>query len=200
MFLFLPGFLTPPQAYDQLLAPLRAAGIDVVVPHLYSTIAGITGRYTAAQESDTVVAIVRQAEGREPTWIGGHSRGGQASWRAAEQLGSAIAGLIVIDPVDGSGPRAHSGPATDHPADIHVPTFIVGAGRGGRCAPAGVNHEAFAAALPTAEHVVLEEMGHADILSGAALRWGRRLCPGGGQPWRYREEVSDLMLGWLTTQ
>lgn len=198
--MFLPGFLTPPSAYSALLEPLRSAGVEVEVPHLYSPTAGITGRYTVAQEVAAVVSIVQghqSATGGQPIWIGGHSRGGQAAWRAAEELGASIAGLIVIDPVDGSGPRARTGSATDHRANIVVPTLIVGAGRGGKCAPAGVNHEAFAASLPTATHVVIEDMGHADILSGSALRWGRRLCRGGAQPERYRQEVSALMLEWL---
>lgn len=203
MLIFDHGFMSPPGAYSALLAPLRAAGVEVVTPNFYGPFAGLSGRYTVAEEALALAEIVQAlptastaGTPRSAPWLAGHSRGGQAAWRAAELLGTKIGGLILIDPVDGAGPRS-SAKATDHPASIGVPTLIIGAGRGGACAPAGLNHETFAAALPTATHVVIAEMGHADILSGAALRWGRVLCRGGNHPAQYRREVSDLMLEWL---
>lgn len=203
---FVHGFLAPPSAYTELLAPLRGAGIEVATPSFYGALAGLTGRYSATQEADDLAAMVRSMSaptGRDTAsdrpWLAGHSRGGQVAWRAAEILGSEIGGLIVIDPVDGAGPRATSttARATDHPASIRVPTLIIGAGRGGSCAPSGLNHEVFAAALPEAAHIVIDDMGHADMLSGRALAWGRRLCGGGSDPARCRRELSDLMLEWV---
>ena len=204
VLIFDHGFLSPPSSYAELLAPLRRAGIDVVTPRLYHPAAGLTGRYSVIDEAEDLAVLVRSLPSRHSTtgaakalpWLAGHSRGGQAVWRAAEILGAEIGGLIVIDPVDGAGPRSEA-TATDHPARIEVPTLIVGAGRGGSCAPAGLNHEQFAQAHPAATHVVIEEMGHADVLSGAALTWGRLLCKGGSQPQRYRRQVSDLMLEWV---
>lgn len=205
MLIFDHGFMSPPGAYTELLAPLRAAGIEVVTPKFYSPVAGITGRYTAVDEakdlSELVDALpttnVAGVHRTSPPWLAGHSRGGQAAWRAAEILGARIGGLVLIDPVDGAGPRSIGDRATDHPARIEVPTLIIGAGMGGACAPAGLNHEVFAAAHPAATHIVIEDMGHADIMSGRALRLGRLLCKGGSQPERYRRQVSDLLLEWL---
>lgn len=203
MLIFDHGFMAPPGAYAALLAPLRAAGIEVVTPRLYHPLAGLTGRYTVVDEARDLAEIVRTqpaaSAAQRPTsapWLAGHSRGGQAAWRAAEILGAQISGLILIDPVDGSGPRS-TAKATDHPAKIAVPTLIVGAGRGGACAPLGLNHEVFAAALPEATHVVITDMGHADILSGRAQTLGRMMCKGGSTPAAYRREVSELMLAWL---
>lgn len=204
MLIFDHGFLSPPGAYTALLAPLRAAGIEVVTPQLYHPLAGLSGRYSVVDEAHDLVEIVRalpatQTSGpkKSPPWLAGHSRGGQAAWRAAEILGAQISGLILIDPVDGTGPRS-AAKATEHPARIVVPTLIIGAGRGGACAPARLNHEVFAAAHPGATHVVIADMGHADILSGRALALGRRVCKGGSNPEQYRHEVSALMLEWLT--
>lgn len=208
VLIFDHGFMSPPNSYTALLDPLRRAGIEVVTPKFYGAAAGLTGRYTVLDEARALAELVHSLPARHRRgsdvsslpWLAGHSRGGQAVWRAAEMLGADIGGLIVIDPVDGSGPRSKSAKVTDHPAHIGVPTLIVGAGRGGSCAPTGLNHEMFAQAHPAAAHIVIEEMGHADILSGAALTWGRLLCRGGSQPQRYRRQVSDLMLEWLPRQ
>ena len=205
MLIFDHGFMSPPSSYAALLDPLRLSGIEVITPKFYSAAAGLTGRYTVLDEAEDLVALVRslpavqRGEPREHLpWLAGHSRGGQAAWRAAEALGPQIAGLIVVDPVDGAGPRSQAPRVTDHQGRIAVPTLIIGAGRGGSCAPADLNHETFARALPGAVHVVIADMGHADILSGPALRWGRLLCRGGDDPAAYRQEVSELTLEWLS--
>lgn len=202
VLIFAHGFMSPPAAYTALLAPLRAVGVEVVTPRLYSPLAGITGRYTVVDEARDLANIVRELPGGAPgrqrsaPWLAGHSRGGQAVWRAAEILGASIGGLILIDPVDGAGPRSPAR-ATDHPARIGVPTLIIGAGRGGACAPADLNHEVFAAAHTDATHVVIDDMGHADMLSGQALTLGRLLCKGSDEPAKCRREVSELMLQWV---
>ena len=105
-----------------------------------------------------------------------------------------LAGLILVDPVDGAGRRPSGPDACARPASFDLPTLIIGAGRGGSCAPTAVNHEVFAAAAPTASHVVVTQLGHADVLSGPALRVGRALCGGGPDPVAARLRVSALML------
>lgn len=213
MLLFLRGFATPTTAYDALLAPLRAAGIHVVTPRWYG-FDGYIGRYTAADEARDAWALIRQLD--QPIMVAGHSRGGQVAWRVAQlaaddewSRGSATSGaragdeaqapppllsaIALIDPVDGSGPRAHTDMATSSLARFDYPTLIIGAGIGGRCAPAGGNHNAFAAAAPQAEHLVMEDLGHADLLNGRARGLGRRLCGGGPDPDTARERISDLL-------
>jgi hypothetical protein len=213
MLMFLRGFATPTTAYDALLAPLRATGIDVVTPRWYG-FDGYIGRYTAADEARDTWALIRQLD--RPTMVAGHSRGGQVAWRVAQlaadherSSGGATNGakagdeaqapppllsaIVLIDPVDGSGPRAHTAMATSSPARFDYPTLIIGAGIGGRCAPAEGNHEVFAATTPQAEHLVIKDLGHADLLNGRARGLGRRLCGGGPDPDAARERISDLL-------
>jgi pimeloyl-ACP methyl ester carboxylesterase len=130
--------------------------------------------------------------------LAGHSRGGQAAWRAAQLLGGECAGLMLVDPVDGGGgPRPAERTSTAAPVALNCAALIIGAGLGGRCAPAAVNHECFAEACPTATHVVVPDMGHADVLTGRALRLGRLLCGGGSDPAAARRQVTDLMLEFM---
>ncbi|MCB0916579.1 MAG: alpha/beta fold hydrolase [Actinobacteria bacterium] len=197
MLLLLRGFATPATAYDVLVAPLRSAGVPVLVPEFYG-LNGYLGRYTAADEAADAITLLAQTD--SPVLVAGHSRGGQVAWRLAQSLatsGSAPAidlrGLVLIDPVDGAGPRATSRLATANDAAFTIPTLIIGAGIGGRCAPSGANHTAFARATPSADHIVIEQMGHADILSGTALAIGRRLCGGAPNPAVPRAEVTGLL-------
>jgi pimeloyl-ACP methyl ester carboxylesterase len=193
MLLFLPGFATPPRAYDALLAPVQDLGLEVTVPRLYG-LNGYLGRYTAADEARAAMALIA---GAPRVWLAGHSRGGQVAWRMASMVDpAALAGVMVIDPVDGSGPRS-AATATASPAMFTCPTLIVGGGLSGRCAPVPLNHEQFARAMPAAEHVVLADMGHADMLCGGPLRWGRRLCGGGADPAAERATVTALLVEFI---
>jgi pimeloyl-ACP methyl ester carboxylesterase len=195
--LFLRGFLTPARAYDGLLAPLRDRGVEVLTPEFYG-MGGLSGRYTAADEARDALTLLRD---RSPDSfaVAGHSRGGQVAWRlgnalTGSPLGSALTSITVIDPVDGSG-RAPTAPeAAAESAVFTCPTLIIGAGRGGRCAPTPVNHDAFARSAPAASHVVLADLGHADMLVGPARWFGRRLCGGGTDPDALCAQVSALLV------
>lgn len=109
-----------------------------------------------------------------------------------------LAGLILVDPVDGSGRRPAGPEACANAASFDLPTLIIGAGIGGNCAPAAVNHDVFAAATPGADHVVVAGLGHADILCGPVRTLGRLLCGGGDDPTTARRRVSELMLAAIT--
>ncbi len=115
-----------------------------------------------------------------PVFLAGHSRGGQAAWLAAGEAD--IAGLFLLDPVDGQGRRPQRDLSTRRPSAFPGPTWIVGAGISGPCAPVGANHEQFARATPQAVHIVVDDLGHADMLQGRARSLGRRLCGGGTDP------------------
>lgn len=196
VLLFLRGFLTSPRSYERLLAPVRDRGIEVLVPTFYG-ISALNGRYTAADEALDALALLHGLS-PESFALAGHSRGGQVAWRlgnavAADTLAAALTSIMVIDPVDGSGRSPTQPEATATPARFDCPTLIVGAGRGGRCAPTPVNHDTFARSAPAARHVVLDDMGHADILDGPGRWLGRRLCGGSADPDAMRDEVSDLL-------
>lgn len=205
VLVFLPGFLAPPEAYRDLLRPVAAAGVYCHVPQLYPR--GITaalGRHSVQHEAEAAADLVRSlsAEGRS-VWLAGHSRGGQAAWRAAA-LGadnpSGPAGLILVDPVDGAGPR--SAPTTTaRPPGFDLAPCVIGAGLGGRCAPEALNHAAFAAASPPGTvHVVVDACGHGDMLCGRWRRVARALCGGGPDPDVARSLVSALMIAWIIDQ
>jgi pimeloyl-ACP methyl ester carboxylesterase len=199
VLVFLPGFMTPAASYGALLEPLTAHGISVVVPQLYRRGPGaLAGRATVEREAADAAEVVRGlAGGRSDrrVFLGGHSRGGQAAWRAANLLaGERLpAGLGLVDPVDGAGRAPAQPTATSARAAFTCPALVVGAGIGGRCAPEPVNHRAFARAAPHARHVVVTRLGHADVLDGRSRRLGRWLCGGAEDPDAGRAAVTALV-------
>ena len=199
MLVFLPGFMTARTSYRALLEPVAAAGTTVVVPQLYRRgVAVLAGRFPVAREAAVAADLVRSTAALHRTTsvvLGGHSRGGQAAWRAAALLArdGLPAGVVLVDPVDGEG-RSSTGPVTTaSPDGFACAMLIIGAGIAGRCAPDGVNHRAFAAAAPQARHVVVRALGHADVLQGPARSIGRLLCRGADHPDVGRATCSALV-------
>jgi len=193
---FLPGFMTAATSYSSLLEPLTAQGISVVVPQLYRRgIGALLGRATVEQEASDAADLVHDLADAGPVLLGGHSRGGQAAFRATALLASsgAVAGLVLVDPVDGSGRAPSVRTATATPAEFAVPCLVIGAGLGGRCAPEPVNHEAFADAMPFARHVVVTRLGHGDMLDDAPRARAARLCGGADDPDAGRAAVTRLI-------
>lgn len=189
--LFLPGFMSSPQAYRELLEPVADAGWTVRIPQLYKRGLGtLLGNVGVRQEAMAAAALLEPS-----SLVAGHSRGGQAAWLAAGL--TPVAGVVLVDPVDGEG-RKPSGPtSTAAPAAFDAPCLIVGAGVRGACAPAQVNYECFVRATPGARSVVVPGLGHADILGGRARSFGRRLCGGGADPDAARREVSRLIVQFV---
>jgi len=203
VLVFLPGFLNAAASYRALLEPAAAAGTTVIVPQLYARgIGALAGRVPVSAEAGAAADLVRDTEDQRGTtqvFLAGHSRGGQAAWRAAGLLAAEglPAGLVLFDPVDGEGRRPSAPVATATPAAFGCLTLVIGAGLGGRCAPEPVNHRAFAAATPRALHVVVRGLGHADLLEGRARSLGRRLCGGADDPDPGRTACSALLTAFL---
>ncbi len=171
---FLPGFACPPHAYRSFLAPVALRVGRVVVLGVGSLGAQATGRSTPGDEAvRTVETVDRLRADGVQVWLGGHSRGGLVAWHATPM--ARARGLVLVDPVSGGGPPWHP-PEPPPPIEPDGPVIVIGFGLGGRCAPAGRNHEAFAEALPAATHVVVDGVAHADILDGAVGRFGRLTC------------------------
>lgn len=200
VLVFLHGFMTAPTAYEVLLEPLRRSGFRLETPSLYPRgVSALLGRHTVEEEAGAAAELVRSiSRTASGVVLAGHSRGGQAAWRAANLLADAgrLSALVLVDPVDGGGRGPQERTATREPAAFDCPSLIVGAGLGGRCAPAPVNHDVFAAATPHARHVVVRELGHADVLDGRSRALGRRLCGGAVDPDDAREAVSRLLLAF----
>jgi pimeloyl-ACP methyl ester carboxylesterase len=204
LLVLLPGFLNTPAAYADLLAPLAAHGTTVVAEQLYARgPAALTGRFTVRDEARAAVEVVRrETRARRPRTVAlaGHSRGGQAAFLAAGLLAAAgeqLDAVGLVDPVDGEG-RAPSTPvSTVGGGGFDCRTLVIGAALGGRCAPEPVNHDVFAAAIPQARHVVVGELGHADMLSGRSRAFGRRLCGGAADPDPGRALCSALLAAFV---
>jgi hypothetical protein len=200
ILVFLPGFMSPAESYCELLAPLADAGTTVIAPQLYRRdLDALRGKVRVGAEARAAADLVLdRAEPGIRVYLAGHSRGGQAAWRAAGMLGEGVvAGVCLIDPVDGHTRRPKGPVSTRRAAGFTCRSMIVGAGVGGRCAPAGVDHRQFAAATPQAAHVVIEDMGHADMLSGVACTVGRLLCGGGEDPDAARRLCTRLITSFL---
>jgi len=187
--LFLPGFMIAASSYTALQEPL---GVSLVVPQLYPRgLAALRGKHSVTAEAAAVAALVADIPGR--VFLAGHSRGGQAAWLAAGALGGHVAGLCLVDPVDGQGRRPVRDLSTRRGTEYAGSTWIIGAGVAGPCAPVGANHEQFARATPQAVQLVVPDLGHADILQGRARGLGRRLCGGGRNPDAARALCTGLL-------
>ena len=194
--LFVPGFMTPVEAYRDLLEPLVSPDLQVgVLGFVPPGPRALLGRVTPQREAEAVAAVAaeRLARGQQ-VQLGGHSRGGQVAWRAAESVEPG--GLVVVDPVDGQGPRTGPEATRRAPAFAVRPT-VVALGEPSRCAPAALGPRAFAAADPRARLVVVDGAGHADILGGRALTRGRLLCRGAADPGAVRAEVTAVLAAAL---
>lgn len=204
VLVLLPGFMIAASSYSVLARSVADAGSTVIVPQPYRRgLGALAGRVPVTAEARTAADLVRQVLNRRAdarVHLAGHSRGGQAAWLAARRLaGEGLPeSLVLLDPVDGQGRRPGGPASTAEPADLAVPTLVVGAGVGGRCAPAGVDHRQFARATPAARHVIVDGLGHADLLSGAGRRLGRRLCGGGPDPDAARAVTAALVSAWIT--
>ena len=193
---FLPGFACPPGAYRSFLTPVALRVGRVVVPTVGHLVAEIAGRSTPAEEAVRAVELVDalRADGAR-VWLGGHSRGGTVSWLAAGM--ARVDGLVLVDPVFGGGPPWQR-PGSPPRIDPDCPVAILGFGVGGRCAPEDRNHEQFAAAMPEADHVVVDGCGHADVLDGVVGRFGRATCGHGGDRSRGMRAARDAVFDALT--
>jgi pimeloyl-ACP methyl ester carboxylesterase len=195
--LFIPGFMASPRAYASLLAPVAECVGRVIVPSPQaSNLALLTGRYRATQQAEHVEEMACELRGEGvDVLLGGHSRGGFVALLASPRI--LPAGLVLFDPVSGDGGPTKK-PEPLPPVQLDCTCIVIGCGLTGRCAPAGRNHEVFAAALPNAHHTVVSDCGHADVLDGPAARFGGLLCGHGRDPRKARQAVSHAMIDYLT--
>ena len=200
---FFPGFMLSPWSYRSLFASIVSDQISIVAPQMYRRGPGaLVGHPSPGEEAERgaeLVDHVVQTRRPDEVWIAGHSRGGQVAWRIAERVDPD--GVVAIDPVDGAGRQPTTLVAAASPAGFASRTLVVGAGLGGRCAPAAVNHEHFAAAAPPgASHVVIHSMGHGDVLDDRPARAARRLCGGSTDPRHERRTVADLIERFVSAE
>lgn len=196
VIVFFPGFMVSPWSYRSLFASIVSDRTSIVAPQMYRRGPGpLAGHPSPAEEAAAGTRLVEHVvatRGADEVWLAGHSRGGQVAWRVAEHVEPH--GVVVIDPVDGAGRHPSAPVAAAEPAGFTARTLVVGAGLGGRCAPAAVNHQHFAAAAPPgATHVVIDSMGHGDLLDDRPARASRLLCGGSADARRERSTVAELV-------
>ena len=202
VIVFLHGFMLTPWSYRSLFASIVSEATSIVAPQMYRRGPGpLAGHPSPTEEAERAVGIVEHVvTTRRPdeVWLAGHSRGGQVAWRVAEQADPD--GVVLVDPVDGSGRHPTAPAATSSPATFRARALVIGAGLGGRCAPDAVNHEHFAfAAPPGSMHTVIASMGHGDVLDDRPARTARRLCGGSDDPGHERDTVAELIRGFVET-
>ena len=198
VLVLLPGFVTPARSYTGLVSPLVVSdpGLRVVVPQLYGIGPGVlTGRYSVAQEvleaGDLVADLARS--GVPCGWPATLGEGRRRGWQPRPSRRR---------PARGPGPDRPGGHRRSPIGGGETPAILLrmpGDRRWDRlrCAPVGVNHQRFAAAAPRRIHATVPGCGHADVLTGRALRWGRTLCSGGPDPQRARATVTALIAAHL---
>ena len=196
VIVFYSGFMLSPWSYRSLFASIVTDRTSIVAPQMYRRGPGpLMGRPSPGEEAEHGIRLVEHVvatRGAAEVWLAGHSRGGQIAWRVAERI--APDGVVVIDPVDGAGRHPTTLVAAAEPAAFTARTLVIGAGRSGRCAPAAVNHQHFAAAAPPGStHVVLDSMGHGDLLDDRPARGARLMCGGSADPRRERSTVAELV-------
>ena len=197
---FFSGFMVSPWSYRSLFADIVSDTTSIVAPQMYRRGPGaLAGRPSPTEEAEQGIRLVEHILAtRQPDelWLAGHSRGGQVAWRVAEHVEPG--GVVLFDPVDGAGRNPSTLSASAEPAGFTARTLVIGAGLGGRCAPAAVNHELFAAAAPAgAEHAVIASMGHGDLLDDRQARGSRLLCGGSADPQRERSAVAELVKSFI---
>lgn len=196
VIVFFSGFMLSPWSYRSLFASIVSDRTSIVAPQMYRRGPGaLAGHPSPKEEAEQGVRVVEHIVAtRRPdeVWLAGHSRGGQVAWRVAEYVDPD--GVVVIDPVDGAGRNPTTLAAAAEPARFNARTLVIGAGLGGGCVPAPVNHQHFAAASPSsATHVVIDTMGHGDILDDRPARAARLLCGGSADPRYERNTVAGLI-------
>jgi len=196
LIVFFPGFMVSPWSYRSLFASIVSDRTSIVAPQMYRRgIEPLSGHPSPSDEAAAGIRLVEHVVAtRRPDqiWLAGHSRGGQVAWRVAQHVDPD--GLVVVDPVDGAGRHPTTLGAAAEAARFTARTLVVGAGLGGRCAPAAVNHEHFATAAPSgSSHVVVDSMGHGDVLDDRPARLARMLCGGSTDPRHERGTVAELV-------
>ena len=196
VIVFFSGFMLSPSSYRSLFASIVSDRTSIVAPQMYRRGPGaLAGRPSPSEEAEQGIRLVEHvaaARGPDEVWLAGHSRGGQVAWRVAEHVDPD--GVVALDPVDGAGRHPTTLEATAEPATFTARTLVVGAGLEGRCAPAAVNHQHFAAAAPPgARHDVIASMGHGDVLDDRPARAARLMCGGSHNPRHERSTVAELV-------
>lgn len=203
---FQHGFLGKNSDYGELLRHLAGHGFVVVAPQMYAGLGVAFGNPRPPEEARRAARVLGWLPVGLPAALGyvpdvrrlglaGHSRGGQVCWLLLAARPSRVLAAAAIDPVDGAEPRGNRTWAAEEPLSFSGPALVIGTGLGGRCAPAGQNHEQFYAVCRSpAWHVVVPHQGHTDMLNEGPAMLGRLMCDGGPDRAGMRRLTAGLLV------
>ena len=205
------GFMGRNDSYGEVLHQLATHGFVVVAPQMYEPgLAALLGHPTAAEEASAAAQLLDWVPGGLPVvldytpaldrvGLAGHSRGGKVAWEVLVADASRSMAIAGVDPVDGTGgPLGTQARVVQGPFNFSLPTLVIGAGLGGRCAPAGDNHEQFyTASVPPAWHIVVPGQGHGDMLDEEAAAAAAWLCPSGPDRTGMRRLTAGLLAAFF---
>jgi len=208
---FQHGFMARNESYGEVLHQLATHGFVVVAPQMYEPgLAALLGHPTAAEEASAVAQLLDWLPGGlsvvldytpalDRVGLAGHSRGGKVAWAVLVANSSRAMAIAGVDPVDGTGgPLGTQARVVQGPFNFSLPTLVIGTGLGGRCAPAGDNHEQFyKASVPPAWHIVVPGQGHGDMLDEEAAAAAAGLCPSGPDRTGMRRLTAGLLAAFF---
>ena len=208
---FQHGFMAQNDSYGEVLHQLASHGFVIVAPQMYEPgPAALLGNPTAAEEASAAAQLLDWLPGGLPTvldytpaldrvGLAGHSRGGKVAWAVLVADASRAMAIAGIDPVDGTGGPFDTQPrVVQGPFDFSLPALVLGTGLGGRCAPAGDNHEQFyQASVTPAWHIVVPGQGHGDMLDEEAAAAAAWLCPSGPDRAGMRQLTAGLLVAFF---
>jgi len=206
---FQHGFTADVRTYDVLLSHVASHGFVVVAPQMYPADGIPLGKPWAAWEAEAAEAVARwtvrhaaavmgSAWSGAPLALMGHSRGGKVAWLVAKGGRVPLAGLVGVDPVDGTGSALLAAQAEALPGPVEgLPrSLVIGMELGGACAPEGDNFAHFfeRTSAPTRLAVVAAH-GHGDMLDPEVGTGG--LCLEGPEKDKARSTVAGLATAQL---
>lgn len=203
---FQHGFLLANADYSEMLVHVASHGFTVVAPQMYAPHGLPFGQPTIAEETSLLAQVIDWIQTGLGTAVGvsadatrlglaGHSRGGKVVWNLLINDSTRALAVAGVDPVDGGffGQQR----IVNGQFGFSLPTLVMGAGQGSRCAPEGDNHEQFyQASSGPAWHVIVADAGHMDMLNDDLGSCGLicAICPVGAD----RAAMRELTAGMLT--
>mgnify|MGYP001374842817 CR=1 FL=1 len=143
------GFLIPSEQYESYAQKLTEIGCATLSFSDESTLSRPRPLDDGADALLSQVSSLAQEKGlaaSSPLVLLGHSRGCKTVVAAASRTKRRVAALVLIDPVDKTGPDPSS--VLGALSSLQVPTVVLGSGKSEYdCAPTGSNYIVFADAL-----------------------------------------------------
>lgn len=195
------GFLIPGEQYKSYQERLEGFGSALTYTDestLSKPRAPADGASTLLDQAEQLATQNKLAKAA-PLVLLGHSRGCKTIIAAAARTKRRVAALVLVDPVDATGPDPSS--VLDELSRLRVPTALIGSGKSAfDCAPTGSNYVAFADALQRARAprlvALLPKAGHTQFIDNRRVL-STDVCTTGREPDALVREVAlEIAAAW----